>query len=131
VSTIPPDHLAMVKYYTEYWLANRDVLLDSRIEASAPLANYPMVSARNERKQIGALYADVVARLKDPPPRIDLVNAKHSRSIVMTADRELGVFDYEVRDCVGRSVAKGTMRLGRTPREIDVPVSGLISLVKR
>ena len=131
VRTIPPDHLAMVKYYTEYWLANRDVLLDSRIEASAPLANYPMVSARNERKQIVALYADVVTRLKDPPPRIDLVNAKHSRSIVMTADRELGVFDYEVRDCVGRSVAKGTMRLGRTPREIDVPVSGLISLVKR
>jgi len=27
----------MVKFYTGYWLANRDVLLDARIEAPAPL----------------------------------------------------------------------------------------------
>jgi alpha-galactosidase len=131
VRAIPPDHLAMVKFYTAYWLANRELLLDSPIEATAPQANYPMVSARNDNKQIIALYADMVARVSDPPRQIDLVNAKHSRGLVLAANREIGTFDFEVRDCLGRRVAQGTIRLGRTPREIDVPVSGLISLVKR
>jgi alpha-galactosidase len=131
IRSIPPDHLAMAKFYTAYWLANRDVLLDSPLEASAPLANYPMVSARNREKQIVALYADMMARVTDPPRQIDIVNAKHSRDVVLAADRDAGTFSFEVRDCLGRSVAKGTIRLGPTPREIDVPVSGLISLTRR
>jgi alpha-galactosidase len=128
---IPKDHLEMVKFYTRYWLENRAVLLDARIEAPAPLANYPMVSARTREKQIIALYADMVARVTDAPPRIDLVNAKHSRGIVIVADSDAGAFNYEVRDCQGRSVKNGVVRLGRFPQEIDVPVSGIIALVRQ
>lgn len=128
---IPPDHFAMVKFYTGYWLANREVLLDARIEAPAPLANYPMVSAQTPEKQIVALYADMVARVSGTTPRLDLVNAKHSRGVVIAADTDAGVFKYEVRDCQGRSVRTGALRLGRAPQEIDVPVSGLVALVKQ
>jgi alpha-galactosidase len=127
---IPPDHLAMVKFYTDYWLTNRDVLLNARIEAPAPLANYPIVSARAGDKQIIALYADMVARVSDPPSRIDLVNAKGSRDVVIVADNDVGTFKYQVRDCQGRSVRNGTMRLGRTPQQLDVPISGIVELVK-
>jgi alpha-galactosidase len=127
---IPPDHLAMVKFYTDYWLANRDVLLNARIEAPAPLANYPIVSARAGDKQIIALYADMVTRLTNPPPRIDLVNAKGSRGIVIVADKDVGTFKYRVRDCQGRSVSNGTLRLGQTPQQLDVPISGIVELVK-
>ena len=128
---IPKDHVAMVKFYTAYWIANRDVLLDAPIEATAPLANYPMVSARTREKQIIALYADMVARVRDVPPRLDLVNAKHSRGIVIVADKNAGEYGYEVRNCEGRSVARGTVRLGPTPQEIDVPVSGLVALARQ
>ena len=127
---IPKDHLEMVKFYTKYWLENRAVLLDARIEAPAPLANYPIVSARTREKQIIALYADMVARVTDATPRIDFVNAKHSRGIVIAADGDAGVFNYQVRDCQGRAVKSGVLRLNRTPQEIDVPVSGLIELVR-
>jgi alpha-galactosidase len=89
-----------------------------------------MVSARSRDKQIIALYADMVARVSDPPRRIDILNAKHSGGVVLTADRDAGAYSYEVRDCLGRSVATGTTRLGRVPQEIEVPVSGLISLVR-
>jgi alpha-galactosidase len=128
---IPPEHFAMVKFYTGYWLANRDVLLDARIEAPAPLANYPMVSAQTREKQIVALYADMVARVSGATPRLDLVNAKHSRGIVVAASTDAGVYDYEVFDCQGRSVRTGKLRLNQMPQEIDVPVSGLVALVRR
>jgi alpha-galactosidase len=127
---IPPDHLAMVKFYTDYWLANRDVLLNARIEAPAPLANYPIVNARGREKQIIALYTDMVARVTSPTPRIDLVNAKGSRGIVIVADNDVGTFKYLVRDCQGRSVGDGTLRLGRTPQQLDVPISGVVELMK-
>jgi alpha-galactosidase len=89
------------------------------------------VSARTHEKQIIALYADMVARVRDVPRRLDLVNAKHSRGVVVVADRDAGEFDYEVRNCQGRSVARGSLRLGPTPQELDVPVSGLVALVRR
>lgn len=127
---LPPEHFEMVKFYTDYWLANRDVLLNARIDAPAPLANYPIVSARTRDKQIIALYADMVARVTNPPPRIDLVNAKASRAVVIVADDDLGTFKYQVRDCQGRSVRTGTLRLGRTPQQLDVPISGIVELVK-
>jgi alpha-galactosidase len=128
---IPAEHLAMIRFYTAYWLANRDVLLDAEIEAPAPLANYPMLSARTREKQIVALYADVVARVTGTTPRLDLVNAKHSRGVVVAAKTDAGVFKYEVLDCQGRAVRTGTIRLGPAPQEIDVPTSGLVALTKQ
>jgi alpha-galactosidase len=128
---IAAEHLAMIRFYTAYWLANRDVLLDAEIEAPAPLANYPMLSARTREKQIVALYADVVARVTGTTPRLDLVNAKHSRGVVVAAKTDAGVFKYEVLDCQGRAVRTGTIRLGPAPQEIDVPTSGLVALTKQ
>lgn len=128
---LPKDHFAMVKFYTGYWLANRHVLLDANIEAPSPLANYPIVSARTREKQIIALYTDRVARVTGATPRIDLINAKHSNGMVIVADTDAGVFSYEVLDCQGRSVKKGVLRLSRAPQEIEVPVSGLIALVRQ
>lgn len=128
---LPADHFAMVKFYTDYWMANRDVLLNARIEAPAPLANYPIVRARTPDKQIIALYADVVARVSNPTPRIDLVNAKSSNGVVVAADHDAGTFKYRVRDCQGRPVANGALRLSRAPVQIDAPISGIIELVKQ
>jgi alpha-galactosidase len=128
---IPPDHLAMVKFYTEYWLANRDVLLDGTLEASTPLANYTMVKARTRDKQIIALYADMVARVTEPTHRIDLINAKHSDNIIVAADTDAGLFDYAIRDCQGLTVRRGMVRLGNQPQRIDVPTSGLVAFVRR
>jgi len=125
---IPNDHVAMVKFYTEYWLANRNVLLDARIEAPNPLANYPLVRARAGDKQIIALYADIVARIAAPTRRIDIVNAKHSRGVVLASAAKAGTYRYQVRDCLGRAVAHGELRLGPDPLELTVPVSGLVSL---
>ena len=128
---IPKDHFAMVKFYTDYWVANRDVLLDARIEAPNPLANYPLVRARAGDKQIIAFYADMVGRIAEPTRRIDLVNAKHSRGIVLASEKAAGTYRYDVRDCQGRVVRSGELRLGPSPVEIEVPVSGLVSLQRR
>ncbi|MGH8189283.1 MAG: glycoside hydrolase family 36 protein, partial [Steroidobacteraceae bacterium] len=100
---IPKDHLDMVRFYTAYWIANRAVLLDARLDAPYPTANYPLVRAQAGEKQITALYADVVATIASSSTRyIDVINAKGSTSVVLKLMQDLGSYRYEVKDCLGR-----------------------------
>jgi alpha-galactosidase len=128
---IPRDHFAMVKFYTDYWRRNRAVLLDGSFEALSPNANYPVLRARQAGKEIVGLYADAVVRLDaGAAPAIDVVNAKSSRTVVLFAETDLGMCRRTVRDCQGRVVATGEVRLGSGAHAFEVPVSGLLSLDK-
>jgi alpha-galactosidase len=125
---IPPDHLAMVKFYTTYWNANRSVLLDGKFEPRSPSANYPLIRARGPGKEIVGVYADVVVELGGATRTIDVVNGKHSEAVVLSSERDLGSYRYSVRDCQGRSVATGRLRLNRGATRVSVPVSGVLAL---
>ncbi len=69
-----------------------------------------------------------MARIGAPTRVIDIVNAKHSRGVVLASSTQAGRYRYQVRDCLGRATAHGELRLGPDPLELTVPVSGLVSL---
>lgn len=127
---IPKEHLAMTKFYIDYYNRNRDALVKGDIDAPFPAMNYPMVRGYTKDRQIVALYTDVVLPLDTsrPTARIDIVNAKGSRAIVAAVAQDLGEYRFSVRDCQGRVVREGTMKLGKGLVEIDVPLSGLVAL---
>lgn len=128
---LPTAHLAMVKFYTDYWIANRVVLLDGEIEAPFPTANYPIVRAKTREKQIVAVYMDAVVKIVDATAKIDIVNGKRSREIVLSIDRDLGAYRFDVRDCQGRAIESGERRLAKGLASFDVPPSGLLTLERR
>jgi alpha-galactosidase len=126
---IPADHLEMIKFYTGYWNANRNVLLDGKLAPLSPSANYPVVIASSAAKQIVGLYSDSFVRLGSKAPKqIDVVNAKSSDKVVLTADAELGKYKYVIRDCRGRTVKQGQVALRKGAVDFTVPASGLIAL---
>jgi len=127
---VPKAHVEMVQFYTTYWRTNRHVLLDGEFEAEGPSLNYPIVRAQTKDKQIVGVYGDAVVRLDAArtPPRVDIVNGKSSREIVLVLDRDLGNYRYVVRDCQGRQANAGTVRLVQGAVTIEVPVSGMVSL---
>ena len=126
---IPKDHLAMTKFYIDYYNRNRDVLVKGGIDAPFPTLNYPMVRGYGKDKQIVALYTDVVLALDSsrPTSRIDIVNAKGSRQVVLSLLKDLGTYKYDIRNCLGRVVKQGTITLTKGLVELDVPLSGLVS----
>ena len=126
---IPKDHLAMTKFYIDYYNRNRDVLVKGGIDAPFPMLNYPLVRGYAKDKQIVALYTDLVLALDSsrPTSRIDIVNAKGSRQVVLSLPQDLGTYRYDIRDCLGRVVKQGTMTLAKGLVELDVPLSGLVS----
>jgi alpha-galactosidase len=125
---IPKDHLAMTKFYIDYYNRNRDVLVKGGIDAPFPTLNYPLVRGYGTDKQIVALYTDLVLALDPsrPTSRIDIVNAKGSRQVVLSMPKDLGTYKYDIRDCLGRVVKQGTMTLTKGLVELDVPLSGLV-----
>jgi alpha-galactosidase len=126
---IPKDHLEMVKFYLQYWNANRKVLLDGKLEPLFPAANYPLVVASAGDKQIVGLYGESFVTIdpRRPTRSIDVVNGKSSDKVILTADKPLGAYRYVIKDCRGRVVKQGSTRL-QAAVSFKVPPSGLLSL---
>lgn len=128
LNDIPADHRQMVSFYTEYWRRNRDLLLDGDLEALAPLANYPQVSAVNASKRIIALYDDRIVQLDADDlmlEAIDIVNAKASTEVVLNVGGLGARYRLNVLDATGNAVVEQELHLQSGLHAIEVPPSGL------
>ena len=96
-------------FYIDYWNGNRAVLVRGGIDAPFPMMNYPLVRGYAKDKQIVALYNDIVLTLdaSRPVDKIDIVNAKGSRQVVLSMPQDLGAYRYEIRDCRGGITKQG------------------------
>ncbi|MGX1929623.1 glycoside hydrolase family 36 protein [Flagellimonas sp. 2504JD4-2] len=125
---IPEDHFKMIKFYTNYWLKNRDVLLDGEFHPTGPLTNYPVLEGSKDGKKITAVYNDQVVNIQTEKfDQVDILNAKRSAQIIVITEGPSKNYEYVVKDCMGSEVEKGVMEMKKEPHLINVPPSGLIS----
>lgn len=130
LAELPPEHLAMVRHYTAWWRANRDVLLDGAFEPRSPLSNYPLVTARGARKLIAAAYAPMTVPVEGAPEAIDVLNASGGDRLVLDAPASPGVYRYRVLDALGAERESGDAVLDG-PRAFAVPVGGMVALERK
>jgi len=125
---IPPDHREMIRHWTAYWRANRDVLLDGKLIPHAPLADYPLIEAVNDRKRVIAVYGDMIVRLPEDhgSSPFDVINAGHRSRIVLEVGGAFGRFDYRVLDTIGREFGASSVELRPGVYRFAVPRSGLL-----
>ena len=130
LADVPPEHREMVRHWTDYWLRNRDVLLDGKFVPHAPLANYPLIEAATDEKRIVATYGDMVIPVPEDHGRraLDVVNASSASRVVLEVGGRLGRFDYRVVDTRGREIGTGTVELTPGVYRFTVPRSGLLEL---
>ncbi len=127
---IPEDHFQMIKFYTDYWLKNREVLLDGDFHAVSPLTNYPMLESTKGDKKITTVFNDLVVEMQlEKYTRTDILNAKRSSRMVIAALGKTRQFEYVVKNCLGEEIKKGSLQITEGTHTFDVPPSGLISFV--
>jgi hypothetical protein len=68
---------------------------------------------------------------QEPVSRVDVINAKHSAAVVLAVNAMLGRYTYSIRDCQGRLVRSGDVRLDRGLMDFEVPMSGVLTLERR
>ncbi len=128
LADIPKEHFEMVRFYTDYWLKNRNLILEGEFTPYAPQGNYPMISSENQYKKIVALYGDLIVNASSTK-EMDIINAKTSNKIIIDVVGEKQDYDYVIYDCKGKEINKDKIKLKRGVHVFDVPASGLISLI--
>lgn len=124
---IPEQHLSMIKYWFAYWNTNRKVLLDAKFIPSNPGANYPILTAISDQKQITTAYEDVIVQIEGKVSELDIVNAKASTEIALSLNHAIHA-EMTVRDCEGTMIFKKQVKLSKGLNSLKVPASGMISL---
>lgn len=132
LADIPEDHFKMLSFYMDYWLENRAILLDGDFLPSAPLANYPCLSAQSEGKTITAIYNDYVIPFESGFDKaFDIINAKSSTRVIVDVKGKNQSYNYVIYNCKGDKVDQGSIDF--TSGDVfafDVPASGLISFIQ-
>jgi alpha-galactosidase len=124
-------HREMIGFWMKYWRRNREVLLDGSFEPVAPAMNYPMIIGRTDTKMIAAIYQEVVvAPGAGAPSRLDVVNAKPGRDVVVRFAEPFGEARVTIFDCRGKKIGGETRELQDGAIMWQVPPSGLLQIVR-
>ncbi len=124
---IPEDHVKMIKFYSNYWLENREVLLDGVFKAYSPLLNYPMLESTSAEKRITVLYEDRTVHFQNTTGKsLDIVNAKFSDGIVLKVAGTAKEFDYQIFNVMGQQTDRQQLTLNPGVYSFDVPASGIV-----
>lgn len=127
--SLPPDHLKMVRFYTEYWRAHSTILLGGTFRPVGPLSNYPVLKASLEGHAIIGVYEDVIIDLGEEL-KIDLLNAKVTGQIAMRNNGPAGDYRVLIRDCMGEKKLDAKTHIPRGLIDLKVPPSGMVQLIR-
>lgn len=117
----------MVAHFLELWTKYRETLLDGEMLYKGYVSNYPYVSARSQKVQVGAVYAGRIAYVEVPTEEIVLVNASMENQILIDC-KGGDEYDYCIYDCCGVRTGAGKICLDGLRAIEGVPVNGTVIL---
>ena len=117
---LPQEHLQMLRHYLGFWRENREVLLDGKLTATEPWANYSTARSTLGDKEIISTYADGLVELKTKWSAV--VNCTAKDALIIKGGKGRG---YSVVDCMGNKVAEGV--IDADLYEVAVPLTGILT----
>lgn len=132
LNEVPAEHKNMIRFWVDYWNANRDVLIRGDFAPSEPDALYPVITSSKAGKTISAIYNKSYVELEpgENSKAIDIINARNNNDVVLISKANLGRYSFKTFDCLGNEVGHGEVELNNGGKFFDVPPSGLLQLVK-
>ncbi|MEM8486856.1 MAG: glycoside hydrolase family 36 protein [Bacteroidota bacterium] len=128
MADVPAAHRQMIKTFTEFWIAHRDVLLFGQFEVQQPLANYPLLEAHTPTHCIAGIYQSMVYPLRAGAVVTDVINATDAHRIVLDAVDGPGTYTATVFDCMGNEISHAQCHLDAGVHAFDIPTAGRLRL---
>ncbi|WP_394747616.1 glycoside hydrolase family 36 protein [Spongiimicrobium salis] len=126
----PSSHLAMIQFYTQYWIAHEEVLLDGDFIPFKPLANYPLKKITKNGYLILGIYDEYVATIDQKSDNIHIFNAQIAHEVILKCPEGSQMYHSEVYDCEGKIVAEENINLEKGLLRLKVPPCGMVQLKK-
>ena len=120
---IKAKHYEVLKFWLNFWMENREVLLDGKLKIYNPEANYSMAESELNSTKICVCYSRNIVEASGAD--FIVVNGTGENFIAVKAN---GYFKYTILDCKGVCVNSGKQHI-KDVEIFDVPQSGVLQLV--
>ena len=120
---IKAEHYEVLKFWLNFWMENREVLLDGKLKIYNPEANYSMAESELNSTKICVCYSRNIVEASGDD--FIVVNGTGENFIAVKAN---GYFKYTILDCKGVCVNSGKRNI-EDITQFDVPQSGVLQLV--
>ena len=128
INEIPEDHRLMIKFYTDYCTAHKNVLLNGHFIPRKPSSNYPILSSETQDTIIYGVYEDILVEIDSTKSRIHLVNGKMSEQIVFETFEDLEDVSVVILDCMGEVDWEDVVSFHEGIHALEVPSNGIIQI---
>ena len=130
ISTLPEESKQTIRFWLKYWKQNYKVIFEGSFEPMQVSQFYPVVKVEDEKKIIYMVYEDYTLNLPltlDSP--IDIINSKPTEIIRLLSGKSGVEYNFEMFNCKGVSVEKGTLKT-KNKNNIDllVPSGGFVRI---
>lgn len=126
LAEIPESHRRMLRFWLDFWIRHRDVLLRGELKPYHPEINYPLVTAENEQEKVMAVY-QIGQHVKvscAPGKTCYVINASGRGELILEFGEK--PVSAESFDTMGEPVP--CPALGAGFARVPVPASGLLKL---
>lgn len=131
IDKLPAPHMKMLKFYMNFWIKNREVLLDGDLAADNPEAGYTLVTSRKDDEVIAVNYANAVLNADYGFQKLTYVNAGSGDTLYIDFGSHSLKAQVRIINCMGEPIADEKMRLSGAV-SFEVPQSGMtiIQIIK-
>lgn len=122
------EHGRILKFWMNYWIENRDVLLNGAFSADAPEHLYAQVRAVKDGAMIATAYTDPILTVDAQIASFDFINVTKGENLWIDVKQKLGSRSYVIYDCRGNEMEQGQMELSVGTYCFQVPRCGMIRI---
>ncbi len=127
---IPEDHQKMLHFYLDYWMKNRELLLDGDFFALAPESVYSLAGVKKNGALIAVDYVGTVWEPEGEFSALDLVNCHGKKGLTLRFLDAPGACSVEIVDCMGQVLSREEKNLCAGVFDCPVPPAGMLRLKK-
>lgn len=121
------EHMDMVERYLKLWMNYQDTILSGEMTYKGYSNNYLYVSACDENRQVGVVYAGQMAYVENMTDEIVIFNSSMNDKVLFDT-KATRKYAYTVYDCCGKELQKEIVNLENMTLISQVPINGTIIL---
>ncbi len=128
IEKLPDEHKKMLKFYMDFWNEHRDCLMNGKLTAKNPEANYSIVCAENDCELIAVSFSKNVIDAGKAYDRLYFINGSWEKELLVNNCGDEYSAAVTVYDCVGNAVLEEKCKITKGYNPFSVPESGMVCI---
>lgn len=130
IENLPESHKKMLAFYMDLWRKWRDCLIEGRLTARDPAANYTSAESIKDGRQFTVLFSRSDLEIKSGISTLAVINASWQSPTLIRNTGEPFAAKIEIKSCTGTLLSAQNITVPHGVLEIEIPNTGVMVLAK-